>query len=63
MNSAALNQNPPALDAYALRADFPALAQQINDHPLVYLDNGATTQKPQAVIDAVADFYSHDNAN
>ena len=63
MNSAALNQNPPALDAYALRADFPTLGQQVNDHPLVYLDNGATTQKPQAVIDAVADFYSHDNAN
>lgn len=63
MNSAALNQYPPALDAYALRADFPALAQQINDHPLVYLDNSATTQKPQAVIDAVADFYSRDNAN
>ncbi len=63
MNSAALNQYPPALDATALRADFPALAQQINDHPLVYLDNSATTQKPQAVIDAVADFYSRDNAN
>ena len=63
MNSAALNQYPPALDAYALRADFPTLDQQINGHPLVYLDNGATTQKPQVVIDAVADFYSRDNAN
>jgi cysteine desulfurase/selenocysteine lyase len=63
MNSAALNQHPATLDAHALRADFPALDQQVNGHPLVYLDNGATTQKPQAVIDAVADFYSRDNAN
>ncbi|MGE4633735.1 MAG: cysteine desulfurase [Arenicellales bacterium] len=63
MNSAALNQHPATLDARALRADFPALGQQVNGHPLVYLDNGATTQKPQAVIDAVADFYSRDNAN
>ena len=63
MNSAAPNQHPATLDARALRADFPALGQQVNGHPLVYLDNGATTQKPQAVIDAVADFYSRDNAN
>jgi cysteine desulfurase/selenocysteine lyase len=63
MNSAAPNQHPATLDAHALRADFPALDQQVNGHPLVYLDNGATTQKPQAVIDAVADFYSRDNAN
>ena len=52
-----------ALDAAALRGDFPILHQQINGHPLVYLDNGATTQKPASVIDAMAEFYHHDNAN
>lgn len=46
-----------------IRADFPALAQQIAGHPLAYLDNAATTLRPRAVIDAVADFYARDNAN
>ncbi|ASP40192.1 cysteine desulfurase CsdA [Bacterioplanes sanyensis] len=46
-----------------LRADFPALHQEINGKPLVYLDNGATTQKPQVVIDAISDYYRHDNSN
>jgi cysteine desulfurase/selenocysteine lyase len=46
-----------------LRGDFPALRQQVNGRPLVYLDNAATTQKPQAVIDGLSSFYSHDNAN
>ena len=46
-----------------VRADFPALHQQVNGHPLVYLDNAATTQKPQAVIDALSHFYERDNAN
>ena len=41
-----------SLDVQALRADFPALHQQVNGKPLIYLDNAATTQKPQAVIDA-----------
>lgn len=50
-------------DITRVRADFPILNQQINDKPLVYLDNGATTQKPNAVIDAIADFYRHDNSN
>ncbi len=55
---------PPALlDAERLRADFPALAQQVNGHPLVYLDNAATSQKPACVIDAVAEYYRRDNAN
>ncbi len=50
-------------DAAALRAQFPVLAQSVRGKPLAYLDNGATTQKPQVVIDAVTHFYAHDNAN
>ncbi|MFM5682928.1 aminotransferase class V-fold PLP-dependent enzyme [Aeromonas veronii] len=46
-----------------LRSQFPALAQEVNGHPLVYLDNAATTQKPQAVLDAIAHYYGVDNAN
>ena len=45
------------------RADFPILNTQINGNPLIYLDNGATTQKPQCVIDAVCDYYTHTNSN
>ena len=45
------------------RADFPILAQKVNDEPLVYLDNAATTQKPLAVLQTVRDFYENDNAN
>lgn len=51
------------LDARRLRADFPALAQEVRGRPLVYLDNAATTQKPARVIEAVADYYRRDNAN
>lgn len=50
-------------DVERVRADFPILQQQVNGHPLVYLDNAATTQKPQAVIDAISDYYCHDNSN
>jgi len=46
-----------------LRAQFPALAQEVGGHPLVYLDNAATSQKPQYVLDALAAYYEHDNAN
>jgi cysteine desulfurase/selenocysteine lyase len=46
-----------------LRADFPILDQQVNGHPLVYLDNAATSQKPRAVIDALNDYYERYNAN
>lgn len=46
-----------------IRADFPALHQQVNGKPLVYLDNGATTHKPQIVLDALQHFYSKDNSN
>lgn len=50
-------------DVEAVRADFPALHQEIHGHPLVYLDNAATTQKPRAVLEALTDYYENDNAN
>jgi cysteine desulfurase / selenocysteine lyase len=46
-----------------LRADFPVLAREVHGKPLVYLDNGASVQKPQSVIDAVSRFYTHEYAN
>jgi cysteine desulfurase/selenocysteine lyase len=52
-----------AFDATRLRRDFPALAQSVHGQPLVYLDNAATTQKPEAVIEAIGNYYRHDNAN
>jgi cysteine desulfurase/selenocysteine lyase len=52
-----------AFDVTARRSEFPALAQLVHGHPLVYLDNAATTQKPRAVIDALVRYYEHDNAN
>ena len=51
------------LDAVAARNDFPILQQQVHGKPLVYLDNAATTQKPQAVIDAITHYYTTDNSN
>jgi cysteine desulfurase/selenocysteine lyase len=53
----------PILLANKVRADFPILAQSVNGNPLVYLDNAATSQKPQAVLDAMAHYYEADNAN
>jgi len=50
-------------DVHALREDFPILHQEVHGHPLVYLDNGASSQKPRAVIEAIARYYEHDNAN
>ena len=47
----------------AKRDDFPILQETVNGHPLVYLDNAATSQKPQQVIDAIRRYYEHDNAN
>jgi cysteine desulfurase/selenocysteine lyase len=52
-----------SLDIERIRADFPALHQEAHGHPLVYLDNAATTQKPRAVIDAVSNFYERDCSN
>lgn len=46
-----------------VRADFPVLHQQVNGKPLVYLDNGATSQKPRSVIDALVHYYERDNSN
>ena len=54
---------PSTANLEALRADFPILHQRVNGHPLVYLDNAATTQKPRAVIEALVHYYEHDNAN
>ncbi|WP_413488872.1 cysteine desulfurase [Carnobacterium divergens] len=51
------------IDAKALKKDFPILFQEINDEPLVYLDNAATSQKPQQVLDALKTYYQRDNAN
>lgn len=51
------------LDAYKIRQDFAILDQVVNDEPLVYLDNAATTQKPQVVLDALMAYYHEDNAN
>jgi cysteine desulfurase/selenocysteine lyase len=51
------------LDVAAIRADFPALQQQVHGKPLVYLDNAATTQKPRQVIDAIRRYYEEDNSN
>lgn len=50
-------------DWMKVRADFPILDQQVNGKPLVYLDNAASSQKPRAVIAALAHYYEHDNAN
>ena len=52
-----------AFDVQRIRQDFPILSQKIHGKPLVYLDNAATTQKPQAVIDAMVRSYAEDNAN
>lgn len=51
------------MDIEQIRADFPVLHQEVNGKPLVYLDNGATTQKPQVVIDAIANYYRTTNSN
>ena len=50
-------------DILSAKADFPILKQSVNDQPLVYLDNAATTQKPQVVIDTLVDYYTRLNAN
>lgn len=52
-----------ALDVAAIRKEFPILHREVNGKPLVYLDNGASSQKPQAMIDAVSHYYAHENTN
>jgi len=54
---------PPDFDVHKVRADFPILARKIHNKPLVYLDNAATTQKPQSVIDALIYYYTAQNSN
>jgi cysteine desulfurase/selenocysteine lyase len=57
-------QGPPApLDVERIREDFPIFRQRVRGKPLVYLDNAATAQKPQSVIDAISHFYAVENAN
>ena len=63
MTSLAVNTVESRFDVEKVRADFPILHQQVNGQPLVYLDNAATTQKPNAVIDAISDYYRNDNSN
>ena len=63
MTISALETASPSLDLERIRADFPILDQEVNGHRLVYLDNAASTQKPNAVIDAIGDLYRHDYAN
>jgi len=60
MNSVAKNNT---FNVEAIRKDFPILNRSVNGKPLVYLDNGATSQTPQAVIDVIVDYYSNYNAN
>ena len=52
-----------AFDVQAIRRDFPILSERVNGRPLIWLDNAATTQKPQSVIDRLSYFYQHENSN
>ena len=61
--SATITATAAALDVAAIRAQFPVLARQVHGHPLVYLDNAATTLKPQAVIDRLHQHYAAETAN
>src|SRR5207302_2748622 len=51
------------VDWKSLREDFPILREQAHGHPLIYFDSAATSQKPRAVIEALRNFYEHENAN
>jgi len=61
--SSQASTNRHAYDIDRVRDDFPVLREKVNGHPLVYLDNAATSQKPQSVIDAIRHYYESDNAN
>lgn len=66
MSSIATDRNgigQDTLDVERVRRDFPILDQLVHGRKLVYLDNGATSQKPQRVIDAIVRYYQHDNSN
>lgn len=60
---AELVRTAATFDVKRIREDFPILREKVHGKPLIYLDNAATSQKPQAVIDALVDYYSHYNAN
>jgi cysteine desulfurase/selenocysteine lyase len=62
-DDAATGYGARPLDVDAVRRDFPILHQRVHGRPLVWLDNAATTQKPQSVIDTLSHFYEHDNSN
>lgn len=62
-NTTLNSQNKIMLDVKAIRKDFPILSREVNGKPLVYLDNAATSQTPQQVIDVIVDYYSNYNAN
>ena len=58
-----MKESTMTLDVERIRKDFPILHQEVHGRPLVYLDSAATSQKPQVVLDALADYYARDNAN
>lgn len=58
-----MSRSTAVFDVEAVRQDFPILWREVNGQPLVYLDNAATTQKPQVMIDAISDYYCRYNAN
>ncbi|WP_420837088.1 aminotransferase class V-fold PLP-dependent enzyme [Aliidiomarina soli] len=58
-----MSDQPVAFDVNHIREQFPILKREVSGNPLVYLDNAATTQKPQAVIDAIVEFYTQCNSN
>ena len=57
-----MKESTMALDVERIRKDFPILHQEVHGRPLVYLDSAATSQKPQVVLDVLADYYARDNA-
>ena len=63
MKNIALADHPAAFDVHALRRQFPILARTVHGKPLAYLDNGASAQRPSAVIDAVDDYERRHHAN
>ena len=63
MSATTATAAPPRLDPKALKQRFPILDQEIHGKPLVYLDNAASSQKPDSVIEAVSHYYRHDHAN
>ncbi|PPD41648.1 MAG: aminotransferase [Methylobacter sp.] len=63
LQSPTVASNPSGFDVHAVRRDFPILQERVNGRPLIWLDNAATTQKPQCVIDRLGYFYQHENSN